>query len=90
MTAAQLRALVAEAEQQEAAETLRAVAKIVGIGEAVLVSRDRRADVARRRAVVAWILVDRLKWPVAKAARHLQRTERQIYTLLRVERRRES
>ena len=87
MKAAQLRALVEQAETQEAAETLRAVAKIVGIGEAVLVSRDRRADTVRRRGVVAWILCDRLQWPIAKAAKHLQRTERQLYAILRAERR---
>jgi chromosomal replication initiation ATPase DnaA len=87
MKAAELRALVEQAETQEAEETLRAVAKIVGIGETDLVSRDRRAETVRRRGVVAWILVDRLKWPIAKAARHLQRTERQLYIILRAERR---
>jgi chromosomal replication initiation ATPase DnaA len=87
MKAADLRRLLSQAEQQEAKETLAAVAKIVGIGEADLVGADRRADTVQRRGVAAWILVDRLQWPVAKAATHLGRTERQLYAILRVQRR---
>lgn len=86
MKSADLRQLLSQVETQEAAETFAAVARIVGIGEGDLTGRDRRADTVRRRAVVAWILVDRLQWPVRRAAHHLKRTPRQVLALLRTQR----
>lgn len=86
MKADELRQLLAQAERQEHAHTLAAVARIVGIGEGDLVGRDRRADTVQRRAVAAWILVDRLGWPVRRAAHHLRRTPRQVLALLRAQR----
>ena len=86
MKSASLRQLLRQAEKQEAAETLAAVAQIVGIGEGDLTGRDRRADTVRRRAVAAWILVDRLKWPIEKTASHLARTQKQVRRLLKTQR----
>lgn len=83
MTAADLRRLAAEAERREAEEVLAEAARLVGLGVADLVGRDRRAETARARAVAAWVLVDRCGWTQAKAATHLQRTERQVRAMLR-------
>lgn len=81
-----LKKLLAEAENQEAGQTLAAVAKIVGIGTGTLTSRDRTAETAKKRAVVVWILADRLNWPVAKVAGHVNRTPRQVWKILRNQR----
>lgn len=83
MTAGQLRQLLAQAESQDAARTFAEVARLVGIGETTLASRDRSADTVRRRGVVAWVLVKRLGWSVAEVAKRIDRTERQVWSLLR-------
>jgi hypothetical protein len=82
MTAAQLKELLAQAESQDAARTFAEVARLVGIGEATLTSRDRSADTVRRRGVVAWVLVERLGWTQAEAGKALNRTERQVRSLI--------
>jgi chromosomal replication initiation ATPase DnaA len=87
MNAATIKKLLAEAETQEAAQTVDAVAKIVGIGTGTLTSRERTAEAAKKRAVVVWILADRLNWPAAKVAAHINRTPRQVWKILRSERR---
>lgn len=81
-----LQAIVREAEEREAGRVLEQVCKLVGVGVRTLQSRERTADTARRRAVVVWILCDRLNWPQRKAARACGRTVRQIKKLLRKER----
>jgi chromosomal replication initiation ATPase DnaA len=82
MNAATLKKLLAQAETQEAAQTVEAVAKIVGIGTGTLTSRERTAEAAKKRAVVVWILADRLHWPAAKIATEINRTLRQVRKLL--------
>lgn len=86
MNTAALKQLVAEAEKQEADQTLAGACSAVGIGVGAVQSRDRGAEVARKRAVVAWILRDRLGWPRGKVAAALCRTERQIKRLVGKER----
>lgn len=81
-----LQAIVRQAEERHALETLEAVCKMVGVGVRTLQSRERTADTARRRAVVVWILCDRLRWPALKAARATGRTRRAINKILRKER----
>lgn len=81
-----LQAVVKQAEEREAERVLEEVCKLAGIGVRTLQSRERTADTARRRAVVVWILCDRVNWPQAKAARATGRTVRQIKRLLRKER----
>lgn len=83
MNAETLKKLLADAETQEAAQTLAAVCKIVGVGVATAQSVDRSADTATRRGVVAWILADRLGWSHAKVAAQLNRTPRQIRRMVR-------
>jgi len=81
-----LQRLVAEAEARYLDRTLDTVAASVGVGVRALQSRERTADLALRRAVVAWVLHDRLRWPQARVARALQRTTRQIKKMLRKQR----
>lgn len=81
-----MQALVREAEEREAAEVLGEVCRLVGIGVRTVQSRERTAETARKRAVVVWILCDRLRWPQGKAARATGRTVRQIRKCLRKER----
>lgn len=86
MTAIELKKLWKEAVTAEGAQTFDRVCKMVGVGVGVVQSRDRTADVAKRRAVVAWVLNDRLKWPVSQVAQALKRTDRQIIRLVQAER----
>lgn len=86
MTAADLKQLAAEAETAETAKTLERTCEIVGIGPTILISRDRSRDTAKRRAVVAWILHDRLRWPASRVAAVLKRTKRQVHAMVRQER----
>lgn len=78
--------LVEEAEARYLDRTLDRVAASVGVGVRALQSRERTADLALRRAVVAWVLHDRLGWPQARVACALQRTTRQIKKMLRKQR----
>lgn len=78
--------VVAAAEQRHATAIIETTCMLVGIGVRTLQSRERTADTARRRAIVAWILCDRLGWPQAKAAVALGRTTRQVKRLLRTQR----
>lgn len=78
-----LQRLVDEAEARYLDRTLDGVAASVGVGVRALQSRERTADLALRRAVVAWVLHDRLHWPQARVARALQRTTRQVQKMLR-------
>lgn len=78
--------VVQGAEQRHASAIIETTCRLVGIGVRTLQSRERTADTARRRAVVAWILCDRLGWPQAKAAVALGRTTRQVKRLLRTQR----
>lgn len=86
MTASALYKLAEEAERQEVPRVMADVARLVGIGEADLTSRDRRETIARARAVAAWILVDRLGWSQRKTAHHLRRTLREIERMLKKQR----
>lgn len=81
-----LQEIVRKAEDRHAAEVVEGACKLVGVGLRTLQSRERTADTARRRAVVAWILCDRLQWPQDKAAAALRRTTRQVKRLLRAQR----
>lgn len=85
-TSAELRRLAAQAETMEDEATLAAVCELAGLGVRTAQSRERTADTAKRRAVVAWMLCDRLRWPQAKAARRLGRTVRQVQAMLRRQR----
>ena len=86
MTAAELKRLAEEAERAEAETTLGAVCEMVGIGVRTVQSRERTAETARKRAVVAWVLCDRLRWKQAKTAGALGRTVRQVKAMLRAQR----
>lgn len=81
-----LRALALRLPHQEIEQQLAAVARTVGLGVATLQSADRRADIAHRRAIAAWILVDRLHWPQFMVAQSFTRTERAIKKMLRAQR----
>lgn len=74
----QLGALVYEADERHAARELAEACRLAGVGVSTVQSRDRRADTARRRAVVAWLLCDWLGWRQAKAARALNVTVRHV------------
>ena len=78
MSLPDLRSLVAQAERRDDEETLAEVAALVGVGVRALVSRERTADLARRRATVAWILHVRLHWTQARTAGALGRTARAV------------
>ena len=82
MSLADLRTLVTQAEQRHDEETLDCVAASVGVGVRSLQCRQRTADLARRRAVVAWILHDQLHWQQRRVARALGRGVRQIRKML--------
>jgi len=86
MSAADLRRMADAAEEAERAATLDSVCRMVGVGVRAIQSRERTADTAKRRAIVAWILCDRLGWAQARAAKALGRTERQVIRLLQAER----
>ena len=86
MSVAELQRLAAAAERAETEATLAGVCEMVGVGAATVQSRERTRDTAKRRAVVAWVLQDRLHWPQAKVAATLCRTRRQVRRLLRQER----
>ena len=83
MSLADLRTLVTQAEQRHDEETLDCVAASVGVGVRSLQCRQRTADLAKRRAVVAWILHDELHWPQRRVASALARSVRQIRKMLR-------
>ena len=78
MSLANLRELVAQAERADDESTVAEVAALVGVGVRALQSRERTADLARRRAVVAWVLYQRLGWTQARTARVLGRTPRAV------------
>lgn len=86
MTADALRRMADEAERQEVPRLMAEIARLVGIGEADLTSRDRREHVARARAVAAWILVDRCGWSIKKTAHHLKRRPREVERMMRKQR----
>lgn len=86
MTAAELRRKAAELERLEGEATLAGVCELVGVGVRTVQSRERTADTARRRAVVAWVLCDRLRWTQTRAAEALGRTPRQVKAMLRRQR----
>jgi len=86
MSLPDLEQLVAETKAREDERTLDHVAGRAGVGVRALQSRERTAELARRRAVVAWVLHERLGWPQARVARALQRTIRQIKKMIRKER----
>ena len=74
---------MADFERQEDEEVLAAAAASVGVGVRSLQCRQRTADLAKRRAVVAWILHDELHWPQRRVASALARSVRQIRKMLR-------
>lgn len=86
MTAADLKRMAEQSELTEAWNTLGGVCAVVGVGLAAAQSRGRDADTAKKRAVVAWVLHDRLKWPVSRVARALRRTPRQVKRMVAQER----
>ena len=83
MTAHEAKTLAERLEALERAETLAAVCTMVGIGVGDLQSGGRRPELVKHRAVVAWILADRLKWSAREVSRALHRTPRQVRRLLR-------
>lgn len=82
MSLPDLRSLVAQAERRDDEETLTEVAALVGVGVRALLSRERTADLARRRATVAWILHVRLHWTQARTAAVLGRTLRAVQMMV--------
>jgi hypothetical protein len=82
-TSTELRKRLAELEQAEGEATLAGVCEVVGIGLRAVQSRERTAETARKRAVVAWVLCDRLGWPQRRTAAALGRTVRQVQAMLR-------
>lgn len=81
-----LQRLVTAAERRHEEQILDTVAQSVGVGVRALQSRERTADLAKRRAVVAWVLHDRMNWPQKRVASALGRTIRQIKKMVRKER----
>jgi hypothetical protein len=79
--------MAAAAEQAEAEALLEGICRDVGVGLRALQGRERTPETAKRRAVVAWILRERLHWAPADVARALQRTPRQVRNMLAAERR---
>lgn len=86
MISPDLQRIVAEAEQRHEAQTLDQLATAVGAGVRDLQGRQRTADLAKRRAVIALVLHDRLGWTQWRIARALCRTTRQIKKMVRKER----
>jgi chromosomal replication initiation ATPase DnaA len=82
MSIEQLQAHLATAQQLEDERILNEVAAMVRLGLATLQGADRSADVARRRAVAAWILSEHYGWTIEGVARALARTPRQIARFL--------
>lgn len=75
-------AAVEQAAQRHEEAVLNDVCRLAGIGLRTLQSRERTADTARRRAVVARLL-KRAGWTQCRTAEALHRTPRQIKNLLR-------
>lgn len=65
------------------ANTVQAVARVVGIGQGALEGRGRTAELSVKRAVVVWILASQHRWTQGRIARHINRTERQVRNLVR-------
>ena len=75
---------VTEAEDQR---TLAQVCQLVGIGERDLQGRDRRPEIAVKRAVVVWVLGSIQGWSRPRIAARIGRSEWQVKYLLRTMRR---
>ncbi len=86
MKAEELKRQAADLERAEREATLAGVCEVVGIGVKTLQSRERTRDTAKRRAVVAWVLHDRLQWRQADTAAALCCTVRAVKKMLRQER----
>lgn len=82
MSHADLEALCAKAAARAELALLNEVAAQVRCGLGTLQGRERTPDIATRRAVAAWILSEYHHWTVARIARALSRTERQIARML--------
>ena len=74
---------VRRAEARHEESVLLHYCQQVGAGLRTLQSRQRTADIARRRAVLAWALAEAEGWTQARIARALCRTTRQIKTLVK-------
>lgn len=83
MISPDLQRIVAEAEQRHEAHILDQLATAVGAGVRDLQGRQRTADLAKRRAVIALVLHARLGWTQRRIARALCRTTRQIKRMVR-------
>lgn len=86
MSLEKLTAALEQEQRRNDERTLGDVAQAVRCGIGTLQSADRRADIHRRRSVAAWILVYFQGWTVAKTAKSLHRTERQLLRLLNTQR----
>jgi len=82
MTAHEAHALAARLALEEYQHTLAGVCALVGIGQEDLRSRCRTADLVKHRAVVVWILADRLNWPLLRISQAVNRTPSQVRRLL--------
>lgn len=82
----QLERAAAQAEARHHDAVLAQACQLAGIGVRSAQSRERTAETARRRAVVAWILCDQLGWTQRRTARALGRTVRAVKKLLRKQR----
>lgn len=83
MSTQDLRALVTNAERRDDEATVAEAAALVGVGVRALLSRERTAELAMRRATVAWILHSRLGWTQARTAAALDRTVRAVKKMIR-------
>lgn len=74
---------VQEAIANHYREELAAACELARVGARTVQSRDRTADTARRRAVVAWVLADTLHWSQRQIARELGISVRGVEEMLR-------
>jgi|GEM_PF-5528400 len=86
MSLTELHQVVRQAEAREDQAIVAEVAQRLGVGVRDLQSRNRSADLARRRAVLAWVLHDRLRWTQRRIGAALARTTRQIKRMVRNQR----
>lgn len=74
--------VVRQAEDRLKERQLSEACRLARVGVRTVQSRDRNADTARRRAVVAWILWRAADWRQREIAIRLGVTERQVRTMV--------
>ena len=77
--------VVRQAEDHLRERQLAEACRLARVGMRTIQSRERSADTARRRAVVAWILWTAADWRQAEIAQRLGVTKRQVIRMVHKE-----